>query len=191
MEINLYELFLKNQILVVFTVVGLGYLIGRVNLRGFELGAAGGLCSFVEAADLDRVGVFRYSDDDTSESYHLDGKVAAKTSYNRQRHLMALQRKISRRRNRALVGQSFPILISGPSEEIDLLWEGRLPSQAEGIDGTTYLTDLADLDPSPGDFGMVRITKASDYDLFGELESVAPRRSSVEKPKAELLPVLQ
>jgi len=149
------------------------------------------LCSFVEAADLDRVGVFRYSDDETSESYHLDHKVDAKASYNRQRHLMALQRKISRRRNRALVGQSFPILISGPSEEIDLLWEGRLPSQAEGIDGTTYLTDLADLDPSPGDFGMVRITKASDYDLFGELESVAPRRSGVETPTAELLPVLQ
>ena len=43
MEINLYELFLESKILVVFTVVGLGYLIGRVNLRGFELGATGGV----------------------------------------------------------------------------------------------------------------------------------------------------
>ena len=38
--------------------------------------------------------MFRYSDDDTSESYHLDGKVDKRTIYNRQRHLMALQRKI-------------------------------------------------------------------------------------------------
>ena len=82
------------------------------------------LCAFVEAAEFDRVGCFRYSDDEQSESYALDGKVDARAGYNRRRRLMALQRKISRKRNRALVGQRLPILVSGPSSESELLWEG-------------------------------------------------------------------
>lgn len=150
------------------------------------------LCRFVEAARFDRVGVFRYSDDEQSESYLLDGKVGGRTSYQRQRRLMALQRKISRRKNRELVGRRFPILVTGPSEETDLLWEGRLASQAEEIDGKTYITEFADAVPRPGDFGEVRITRASDYDLFGVLETVHPRRRVGEaQPAAALLPILQ
>ncbi len=148
------------------------------------------LCAFVEAAEFDRVGCFRYSDDERSESYALDGKVDARTSYNRRRRLMALQRKISRKRNRALVGQRLPILISGPSSETELLWEGRLQTQAEEIDGKTYLTAFpGDRFPAPGDIGEVRITRASDYDLFGVLERVV--RPAAEIPSAEILPILQ
>ncbi len=150
------------------------------------------LCRFVEAAQFDRVGVFRYSDDETQASYALDGKVDARTSYNRLRRLMGLQRRISRRRNRALVGESFPILIGGPSAESELLWEGRMQSQAEEIDGKTYLTDFGDCDPRPGDVGMVRIERATDYDLFGALESLTPRLELPAPAEAvELLPVLQ
>ncbi|MBX3695349.1 MAG: tRNA (N6-isopentenyl adenosine(37)-C2)-methylthiotransferase MiaB, partial [Steroidobacteraceae bacterium] len=133
------------------------------------------LCRFIEAAQFDRVGVFRYSDDEISASYHLDGKVDRRDSYNRMRRLMALQRKISRGRNRALVGRRFPILVGGPSSETDLLWEGRLQSQAEEIDGKTFLTDFECGPAQPGDLGTVRITRASDYDLFGVLESVETR----------------
>jgi ribosomal protein S12 methylthiotransferase len=60
------------------------------------------LCQFVEAARFDRLGVFSYSDEDTSGSYHLDRKVDARTIYNRKRRLMSLQRKISRAKNRDL-----------------------------------------------------------------------------------------
>ena len=153
------------------------------------------LCQFVEAAQFDRVGVFSYSDDETSESYYLDEKVDRRTIYNRKRRLMAAQRKISRRRNRALVGQRFPILITGPSQETELLWEGRLATQAEEIDGKTYIVDFAEETPQPGDFGEIRITRASDYDLFGCLESVHPR-NAVNTPvsadmQAAALPILQ
>lgn len=153
------------------------------------------LCQFVEAAQFDRVGVFRYSDDETSESFHLDAKVDSRAIYNRQRRLMALQRKISRDRNRKLVGGRFRILITGPSSETELLWEGRLETQAEEIDGKTYLTDIGDTAPRPGSFGIVRITRASDYDLFGALESLetAPQvefRAAAETQSA-LLPILQ
>ena len=153
------------------------------------------LCQFVEAAQFDRVGVFSYSDDETSESYYLDEKVDRRTIYNRKRRLMAAQRKISRRRNRALVGQRFPILITGPSQETELLWEGRLATQAEEIDGKTYIVDFAEKTPQPGDFGEIRITRASDYDLFGCLESVRPRNAFNTPLSADMqaaaLPILQ
>ncbi|MEZ5395979.1 MAG: radical SAM protein [Bryobacterales bacterium] len=137
------------------------------------------LCQFVEAAQFDRVGVFRYSDDETSGSFALDGKVDERTIYNRQRKLMAIQRKISRKRNRALVGRTFPILLSGPSTEHELLWEGRMQSQAEEIDGKTYILDFPEgQTPKPGDMGMVHITRASDYDVFGMLESIQPRTAA-------------
>ena len=151
------------------------------------------LCQFVEAAAFDRVGVFGYSDDEHSASYHLDGKVSAGVIYRRKRRLMAIQRKISRRRNRALVGQRFRILVKGPSSESDLLWEGRLETQAEEIDGTTYIVDVEGRMPNPGDFGEIEITRAGDYDLFGKIQSVeaAPTPRVVEPVAPVLLPVLQ
>ena len=66
------------------------------------------LLQFVQAAQFDRLGVFSYSDEDTAQSYHLDGKVDGRTIENRKRKLMALQKKISRAKNRKLVGQRVP-----------------------------------------------------------------------------------
>src|SRR5580704_5030444 len=77
----------------------------------------GELCQFIEAAHFDRLGVFSYSDEDTSGSFALDGKVDARTIYNRKRHLMAVQRKIARGRNRKLVGSETTVLVSGLSPE--------------------------------------------------------------------------
>ena len=151
------------------------------------------LCSFVEDASFDHVGVFGYSDDETSESYNLEGKIDRRTIYNRRRKVMAIQRKISRRRNRDLVGRRLPVLITGPSKETDLLWEGRLAGQAEEIDGKTYITDFACGVPNPGDFGMVNVTQASDYDLYGCLESVRSRPTSNHSTstlETTLLPIL-
>ena len=151
------------------------------------------LCSFVEDASFDHVGVFGYSDDETSESYNLEGKIDRRTIYNRRRKVMAIQRKISRRRNRDLVGRRLPVLITGPSKETNLLWEGRLAGQAEEIDGKTYITDFACGVPNPGDFGMVNVTQASDYDLYGCLESVRSRPTSnhsTSTSETTLLPIL-
>ena len=90
------------------------------------------LCQFVEAAKFDNLGVFTYSDEDTSASYALDGKVDGRTIQNRKRRLMAIQRKIARARNRALVGREVPVLVGGLSSETDLLWEARMSTQAPG-----------------------------------------------------------
>jgi len=127
------------------------------------------LCQFVEAARFDRLGVFSYSDEDTSASYHLDGKVDARTIYNRKRRLMALQRKIAQARNRQLIGNETSILVEGLSKETDLLWEGRMPTQAPEIDGVTLINDFAGAEPRPGEMRRLRITEAHDYDVVGTL----------------------
>src|SRR5262249_39691463 len=99
------------------------------------------LCQFVQAAQFDRLGVFSYSDEDTSSSFHLDSKVDPRTIYNRKRLLMAIQRKISHARNRALVGRELPVLVEGPTPDSDLVWQARLSTQAPEIDGVCYITD--------------------------------------------------
>lgn len=127
------------------------------------------LCQFVEAAKFDRLGVFSYSDEDTSKSFALDGKVDARTIYNRKRKLMSLQKKISRAKNRTLLGQEFRVLVEGPTEESELVWQARLSTQAPDIDGVCYISDPGDQPLRAGDFRAMRIVKAHDYELTGEL----------------------
>ena len=139
------------------------------------------LCQFVEAARFDNLGVFTYSDEDTSASYALDGKVDGRTIQNRKRRLMAIQRKISRARNRALVGSEAPVLVEGLSDETDLLWEARLQTQAPEIDGVTLINDVEGAEPRPGEIRRLRITEAHDYDVVGTLLAAtepAPKLSS-------------
>jgi len=128
------------------------------------------LCDFVKAAQFDRLGVFAYSDEETSASFHLDAKVDGRTINNRKRKLMALQRRVSQARNRKMIGQDVDVLIDGPSEETDLLWQGRMPTQAPEIDGVCYINDFGNAPPRPGEIRRMRITEAHDYDLVGALE---------------------
>jgi ribosomal protein S12 methylthiotransferase len=127
------------------------------------------LCSFVEAARFDNLGVFSYSDEDTSASFHLDGKVDGRTIYNRKRRLMSIQRRIARARNRGMVGAEFPVLVEGRSQQTDLLWEGRLATQAPEIDGVVLINDFEGSEPRPGEIRLLRVTEAHDYDLVGTL----------------------
>jgi ribosomal protein S12 methylthiotransferase len=127
------------------------------------------LCQFVQAAQFDRLGVFSYSDEDTSKSFDLDAKVDARTIYNRKRHLMSLQRKISRAKNRTLVGREFRVLVEGPTEDSELVWEARLATQAPDIDGVCYISDPGESPLRAGDFRAMRIAEAHDYELTGEL----------------------
>ncbi|MGA3190690.1 MAG: 30S ribosomal protein S12 methylthiotransferase RimO [Bryobacteraceae bacterium] len=138
------------------------------------------LCQFAEAAQFDRLGVFSYSDEDSSKSFELDQKVDAKTIYNRKRHLMAIQKKISRKRNRALIGREFRVLVEGPSADSDLVWQARLSTQAPEIDGVCYISDPGDQPLHSGVMRTMRVTEAHDYDLTGELVDV-PVTPSQEK----------
>jgi ribosomal protein S12 methylthiotransferase len=146
------------------------------------------LCKFVQAAQFDRLGVFSYSDEDTSASYKLDGKVDARTIYNRKRKLMALQRRVSRAKNLQMIGREADVLIEGPSAETDLLWEARLAGQAPEIDGVCYINDFGDVEPRPGQFRRIRFTESHDYDLVGELIDSPAEAAPVFK--TNLFPIL-
>lgn len=127
------------------------------------------LCDFVKAARFDRLGVFSYSDEDTSASFALDQKVDAKTIYNRKRRLMSTQRQISRAKNRELIGRELPVLIEGPSQDSELVWQARLSTQAPEIDGVCYIADPGEHPLRSGEIRTLRVTEAHDYDLTGEL----------------------
>jgi ribosomal protein S12 methylthiotransferase len=129
------------------------------------------LLSFVEAAQFDHLGVFLYSNEETSSSYALPGQVPSAVAGRRERRLMALQRRISRRKLRQRVGGSFPVLVEGRSEETELLFRGRLESQAPGIDGQVLINDFEGAEPRPGEFRWATITAAGDYDLVSRLEA--------------------
>jgi ribosomal protein S12 methylthiotransferase len=142
------------------------------------------LCQFVEAAQFDRMGAFSYSDEDTSKSFALDAKVDGRTIQNRKRKLMALQRKISRARNRTLVSREADVLIEGPSADSELVWQARLSTQAPDIDGVCYISDPGEAPLRAGEFRRMRITKAHDYDLTGELVGTAgPEARATASPE--------
>ena len=124
------------------------------------------LCEFVRWAEFDRVGVFRYSDEESSRSFELDAKVPGRTAGSRHRRLMALQRRIAHKKSAALVGRELCVLVEGQSDEHEFVIMGRHAGQAPDIDGQVYLSGG---EARPGEMRRVLITQASDYDLVGEL----------------------
>jgi ribosomal protein S12 methylthiotransferase len=124
------------------------------------------LCQFVRAAEFDWLGAFGYSDQEGAKAHALDAKVPAREIEQRRKTLMQVQKQISRKKKRSLVGKEFDLLLEGPSEETDLLWEGRTAMHAPEIDGTVFINDAPDgIELRAGDFHRCRITKAHDYDL--------------------------
>jgi ribosomal protein S12 methylthiotransferase len=95
--------------------------------------------------------------------------VDARAIYNRKRRLMSLQKKVSRLKNRTLVGKEFRVLVEGPTEESELVWQARLPTQAPDIDGVCYISDPGESPLRAGEMRTMRIVKSHDYELTGEL----------------------
>jgi ribosomal protein S12 methylthiotransferase len=143
------------------------------------------LVEFVRWAEFDRVGVFRYSDEESSRSATLDGKIDERTIARRHRKLMTIQRRISQRKTRAMLGRELDVLVEGESDEHEFVIMGRHAGQAPEIDGQVYLSGG---EARAGEFRRVRITQTSDYDLVGELldddssaASPAPSRSATNR----------
>jgi ribosomal protein S12 methylthiotransferase len=137
------------------------------------------LCDFVRAAEFDWMGVFAYSDEDTSKSFALENKVDETTIARRRDTLMAIQKKISARKLGKRVGRRMQAMLEGPSKDTDLVWEARLEGMAPEIDGKVYITefvgvnDAADL-PAPGTLATIEITEANDYDLIARAVEFTP-----------------
>jgi len=128
------------------------------------------LLALVRNVEFDRVGVFTYSDEEGTPAFLLPNKVEAKVARERRALLMKEQVKISRRRNRARIGETVRVLFEGQSKETELLWQGRMETQAPDIDGCVLINDApAGEAPCPGDFVNVLIVEAHEYDLVGRI----------------------
>ena len=149
------------------------------------------LSDFVAEARFDWMGVFEYSDVDNAASHPFEGKVDPDVTAERRKRLMALQRKISRKKLRALKGRVETALVDGPSRENPLVWEARLESMAPEIDGKLYLTDIELPDGRvavPGDVVAVEISKTDAYDLIGRVTEIRPRPSLGELSRRPVPP---
>jgi len=128
------------------------------------------LLSFVNKIEFDRVGVFTYSDEEGTPAFELPDKVDAKIAKQRQRRLMKEQARISRRKNRSRIGETVSVIFEGEAKESELLWQGRMETQAPDIDGCVLINDVPEgVVPVAGDIVNVEITEAQDYDLVGRI----------------------
>ncbi len=128
------------------------------------------LCEFVREAQFDWMGTFGYSDQEGAGAFGLDKKLSEREIESRRKKLMSIQKKISRAKKKELIGREYDLLLMGPSEETDLLLEGRTAMHAPEIDGKVFVNDYPEGEPpKKGEFYRCRITAAHDYDLVAEI----------------------
>jgi len=124
------------------------------------------LLGFVGAAEFDNVGVFTFSDEEGTTSFDLPGRLAARVKEARRRRLLALQKRISARRNRARVGKRYEVVVEGTHEDTDLVLRGRMATQAPEIDGQVLIVDGT---AEAGAFVTCEVTEAHPYDLVARI----------------------
>ena len=119
------------------------------------------LLTLVKNVEFDRVGVFTYSDEEGTPAFELPNKVDPKIAKQRRARLMKEQSRISRKRNRAKIGDTVRVLFEGESNESELLWQGRMETQAPDIDGCVLINDVPeDFVPVSGEMVNVLITES-------------------------------
>ncbi len=128
------------------------------------------LCHFVQTAKFDWLGVFSYSDEEGAKAFDIGEKVPKRTIEARRRKLMRIQNKISRKAKAQWVGREIDLLVEGPSEETELLWQGRSLDQAPEIDGVVLINDFGSHEELvPGTFYRAEITESHDYDVVARI----------------------
>jgi ribosomal protein S12 methylthiotransferase len=128
------------------------------------------LCEFVREAEFDWMGAFGYSDQEGAGAFGIDDKLPPREIERRRKHVMQIQKRISKKNKKALVGKEFDLLLGGMSEESDLLLEGRTAMHAPEIDGKVFVNDVREgLEPKEGEFYRCQITEAHDYDLVAKI----------------------
>lgn len=125
------------------------------------------LLDFVTAVKFERLGVFKYSDEEDTAAYNFDEKVLYSQKKARFDKLMRLQRRIHKAKLKSMIGEVHEAIVEGVSDEHPLLIRGRLWSQAPEVDGFTFLSSPRPL--KQGEIVHVRIQQTHDYDLVAEV----------------------
>lgn len=123
------------------------------------------LLHFTEAMQFERVGVFQYSHEEDTRAYELEDDVPAEVKMDRTNRLMELQSGISLRHNQSKVGQTLKVLFD--RKEGDYFY-GRTKGDSPEVDNDV-LVSAKDEYVRIGDFAMVDIVEANEYDLIGKV----------------------
>ena len=118
------------------------------------------LMDWLQEAELDRVGCFRYEAVDGAAANQLDDAVAEEVKDERWHRLMATQQEISARRLQEKVGREISVIVDEVDENEAI---GRSQGDAPEIDGKVLLTGGA---PEVGDIVRARVQRAGPYDLW-------------------------
>ncbi len=123
------------------------------------------LDGFVADTAFDHVGVFTYSHEEGTRAFGLTDDVPAAVKRRRRNALMARQKKIVARAQKARIGSEVSVFIDGPSAEHELVLQGRLEGQAPDIDPVVFLTDCDPEGYVNGQLIRARVVGARGYDL--------------------------
>ncbi len=123
------------------------------------------LCDFIEDMRFDRLGVFQYSHEEDTPAYSLEDDISPEIKAERANRLMEIQQSISLAHNEEKVGQTIKVLFDRKEGEH---FVGRTTYDSPEVDNEV-LVAAADHYVRIGDFADVRITDATDYDLYGEI----------------------
>lgn len=129
------------------------------------------LCAFVRDTNFDHVGVFTYSHEEGTRAFEMTDDVPAAVKTARRDALMALQKSIVAKRQKARKGQTIRVMVDGPSPDMPLLLQGRLEGQAPDIDPLVYLSECDMDEIQPGQIVTALVTGAQDYDLVASVVS--------------------
>jgi ribosomal protein S12 methylthiotransferase len=127
------------------------------------------LLEFVDAIAFDWVGAFVFSPEEGTPAAEMPGQVPEEVKQARYAQLMERQQAISLRRNQEQVGRVLEMLVEGVGDGISV---GRTYRDAPEIDGLILVEGEAEV----GDLLPVRVTAASEYDLWGEWVAQETRR---------------
>lgn len=116
---------------------------------------------FSRAAQMDWVGVFRYSPEEGTPAAEME-QVPVRVSKQRYRRLMELQQEISAARQQRWVGRKIEVVLEVRDGDRGT---GRSAGQAPEVDGETVLDLSATPELRPGDFLLAEVTGAGPYDL--------------------------
>jgi ribosomal protein S12 methylthiotransferase len=113
------------------------------------------LCEFIRATRFERLGVFRYSQEEGTRAARMDGQLSPKVKDARWHRVMKLQREIAGQVSANYVGRTMKVLVEEPGV-------ARGEADAPDIDGRVYLPITVPV----GEFAQVEITGCEDYDLL-------------------------
>lgn len=124
------------------------------------------LKDFLRLHEFERVGIFQYSHEEGTSAYDLVDEVPAEVKEERASEIMEVQQEISFEKNKAKVGKTYKVLVDKKESG---RYIGRTEFDSVEVDNEVIIQTSRKL--MPGDFVQVKITKAYDFDLEGELVS--------------------